>query len=166
MDINSFFQSKQFRLITGIIGLLILILLIFQIGVFVGMRKADFSYRWGENYHRMFGGPPQGFFQEFSNQDFIAGHGTVGTVIKIDGNLLIIKSPEGLEKTISLSGQTTIRQGREIIKTADIKLDNPVVIIGSPKDDGTIEARLIRIFDPTQKRLPPPSPNLINLPRF
>ena len=41
---------------------------------------------------------------------------------------------------------TAIKEGDKTIKPEDLKVDDRVVIIGSPKDDGTIEAKFVRIF--------------------
>ena len=148
MEIKPFFQSQAFKWTIFAILSLILLLMVFQAGIFVGSRKADFSYRFGQNYGMMLGGPRGSMMRDFGARDFIQGHGTVGSIIKIDANSLIIKSPEGVEKTINITGQTTIRQGRQDIKLSDLKLNDNIVVIGGPKNDGTIDAELIRIFDP------------------
>jgi len=166
MDINSFFQSKKFKWTLITIGALVILLVVFNLGFYVGLRKANFSYRWGENYHQAFGGPQKGFIQDFQGKDFISGHGTVGAVIKIESDLIIVKGPKDAEKTISFNNQTIINRGQNTIKTTEIKIDDRVVIIGSPKDDGTIEAKFIRVFDPAADPLPPPPPPNIDHLRF
>lgn len=143
----NFFQSKTFKWLIGILGGLIILLLIFQLGMYIGFRKAGFSYLWGDNYHRAFGGPKGGFLRDFEGRDFISGHGTAGTIAKIDGSSLIIKDRDGVEKVVSITESTSIKKGRTDIKLSDLKIDDQVVIIGSPKDDGTVEAKIIRIFD-------------------
>jgi hypothetical protein len=166
MDTNAIFQSKSFRWVLIGIGCLIVLLFVFKLGEFVGARKADFSYRWGENYHRMFGGPRGGFLQDFGGRDLLPGHGTVGIVIKIDGNSLIVKSPDGVEKTVVITPDTTIRRGSAIIKVPEIVPDTQIVVIGTPKDNGTIEAKFIRIFDPTAGSPPNRGPFRFPLPKF
>lgn len=146
MDIKNLFQSKTFRRILCAIGIIIIALLIFQAGIFVGYRKAGFSYRWAENYHRNFGGPRGGFFNDFSGRDFINTHGDSGSIIKIDGNTIIIKGQNNVEKTIVVSDQTIIRRQQQTIKVSDLKIDDRLVIIGLPNEQGQIEAKLIRVF--------------------
>lgn len=86
MDYNKIFQSKLFKLFLLGIGIFILLLLGFKLGMVVGFGKARFSYRWGENYHQNFAGPRGGFFEDFyDNKDFIEAHGVFGEIIKIDG---------------------------------------------------------------------------------
>ncbi|TSA46642.1 hypothetical protein D4R52_00040 [bacterium] len=155
MNLETFFQSKQFKWILGSIGALIVLLAVFQAGIFVGTRKADFSFRWGENYHRVFGGPGGGFLQNFSGKDFISGHGTAGIVIKMNADSLVVKGSDNVEKTINLGKNTTIRKGMADIKITNIAVNDRVVIIGAPRTDGTIDAELIRVFDAAGEPLPP-----------
>jgi hypothetical protein len=139
-----------------IVGLfaIVVIVLAFGLGVFVGERKAKFSYLWAENYHRMFAGPKAGFlgslrmppFPPFD--EFIEGHGTFGEIIKIEGNSLVAKGRENVEKVIVVTEKTVIKSGREDIKFSDLKIGDMIVIIGSPNDKGQIEAKLIRVFPP------------------
>ena len=163
MNVQIFFQSKQFKWILKGLGALIVLLLVFQFGMFVGFRKARFSYGWGDNYHRNFGGPKGGFLRDFAGKDFINGHGTTGTVVKVDGNTIIVKGIDGTERTANISDQTAIRKGTETIKITDLKIDERIVIIGIPKDDGSIFAEIIRVFDPNQ--IQPPAPG-IRFPSF
>lgn len=123
----------------------ILLLLTFRAGMIVGYHKAMFSYRWGENYHRNFGGPRFGFFSN-SGRDFIESHGTFGQVIKIDSTTLVVKGRDDVEKIIVITKDTAIRRGIDNIMPIDLRVDDPVVIIGTPNNDGQIEARLIRVM--------------------
>jgi len=149
-------QTKNRDVLKGILiglGILIISALIFKIGMFVGAMKAGFSYRWAENYHRMFAGPRVGFFSDWQKfppflGDFIEGHGTFGEIIKIDGNTLIVKGRKNIEKIILVSEKTVIKFGRKDIKISDLKVGDKLVIIGSPNEEGQIEAKLIRLFPP------------------
>lgn len=155
MDSNKIFQSKTFKYTLWGIGALIVIFLIFKAGMLVGFKKADFSYKWGENYHRNFGGPRGGFFKDFSEKDLIDGHGTFGKIIKIEGSALTIKGPNDIEKAVKISKKTTIKRFMDNIKPTDLKTDDLVVVIGKPNDAGQIEAELIRLMPPP----PPPPPS-------
>lgn len=152
MDFNKLFQLKLFKIGLIILGALIVLLFVFKAGVFVGYKKAEFSYRWSENYHRNFAGPRGGFLQDFrrgfgNRGDFINAHGIFGSVIKIDGNTVIVKGQDDIERIILVSGTTVIKKGRETIKISDLKVDDSIVIIGSPNEEGQIEAKLIRVFN-------------------
>jgi len=147
MDYNAFFQSRLFKGGLIVLGVLIILLLAFKTGEFVGHRKADFSFQWADNYHRNFGGPRGGLFNDFEGKDYIGAHGTFGSIIKIDGANLIIKDQNGTEKTIIVTDKTTIREHMGTIAVTDLKVDDRVTIIGSPNNQGQIEAELIRVFN-------------------
>ncbi len=153
MDINkiiNFLKSKIF--ITGIAVLFGLALLVgvFSVGVFVGFHKAKFSYAWGENYHRNFGGPRGGFFKQlkgdFTGRDFIDAHGTFGQVIKIDSTSLVVKGRDNVEKIVLIKNDTEIRGSKDNLQISDLKVDDYVTVIGSPNDQGQIEAKFIRFL--------------------
>ncbi|MEI6288394.1 MAG: hypothetical protein WCP18_02290 [bacterium] len=154
MDEKKVFNSKIFNgLILGVMAIII-ILLVFAAGMFIGFRKADFSYQWGENYHRNFAGPRGGFMQNFSGRDFIDAHGTFGQVIQNSSSTLTIKSNDGAEKNILINASTVIRKFRDEIKISDINIGDNLVIIGDPDQSGQIQANLIRLMPP------PPTDNL------
>lgn len=167
MNLSKFFQPQEpkifKRIILGI-GVFIILLLVFQLGVYVGFRKAQFSFRWGDNYHRNFGGPRGGFLRDFEGKDFINGHGISGTIAKIDGNNIIIKDRDGVEKIIIVTNSASIKKGRADIRLSDLKIDDRMVVIGSPKDDGSIEAKIVRIFDSSE--VPPQPPDFLKFNRW
>ncbi|KKU72725.1 MAG: hypothetical protein UX98_C0018G0004 [Parcubacteria group bacterium GW2011_GWA2_47_26] len=143
-------QSKTLRIIILIVAGLIVFLLVFRFGVALGYRKAMFSYRWGENYHRNFGGPRGGFLKEFfsDRMDAIESHGTFGQIIKIDSNTIIVKGRNNVEKIIIVENDTTITRFRKTVELSDLKIDDYVVIIGNPNDTGQIKAKFIRVLPP------------------
>jgi len=155
--IKKFFQNRDVLrwVIIGLAGFVILVL-VFGAGVKVGTLKARYSYRWADNYHKNFAGPRGGFlgdWQRFPAGDFIGGHGAFGEIIEIKDNGFVIKGRENVEKVIITNQETTITKGRETTKDG-LKVGDRVVIIGSPNEEGQIEAKLIRVFDEETKRLP------------
>jgi len=153
-------EMKQSKLLTGIaigVGAVFLAMLIFRAGVFVGMEKARYSYRWGENYQRNFGGPPRGFFGKLSGRGgFIGGHGTFGPIIKKNKNSVVVSGRENAEKVVTIDKNTRIIRGREVVTIKELKLDDRIAVIGRPDKKGVIQAKLIRVFD--EKNFPPPPP--------
>lgn len=151
MDIQKFFQSKLFKWI--IIGILItiIVLLFFSLGMFVGFKKANFSFMWGENYHRNFAGPRGGFLEDFMGRDFIDSHGVFGQIIKIDESTIAIKDKDGVEKIILVNNDTTIKSPGGDIKIGDLRVNDIVVVIGDPNASGQIEAKLIRLMPPPKE---------------
>lgn len=153
MDFNKIFQSKVFKGILGGILAFIALLLVFKAGTIVGFRKAGFSYQWGENYHRNFAGPRGGLFQDFSGRDFIDAHGVFGQIMKIDPSTgsgqaatLVIKGRDDVEKIVLVKDDTVIRRLMETVKPSDLKVDDFIVVIGEPNNNGQIEAKFIRVL--------------------
>lgn len=144
------------------IGALIIALFVFQAGMMVGFEKAGFSYRWGDNYHKNFAGPRNGFLGDFTGQDFMEANGVFGSIIKTSTSSLVIKGKNEAEKIILLNEDTEIKRFQETIKAGDLKTDENIVVIGSPNEAGQIEAKLIRVMPPmplnptSSDQLPPP----------
>lgn len=146
MDFNKFFQSKGFQALIIILVIIIIALVSFQLGLMVGFRKAGFSYRWEENYHRNFAGPAGGFMDDWRGRDFIESSGIFGQVIKIDGDKIIIRGKDNVEKIILVTANTVIRRFQEDLPISALQVDDALVIIGDPNDAGQIEAKLIRVM--------------------
>jgi hypothetical protein len=152
MNIQNPFSSKEKSskmLVWALtaIAALIIALFILKIGMFVGYEKARFSYKWGEQYHRNFGGPRGGFLNEFRGQDYTNGHGVSGSILSLGEDEIVIKGSDDLEKIVILSEETIVRQRRKTLTVSNLEVGDSVVIIGSPNDNGTIEAKMIRVFD-------------------
>ena len=153
MDTDNFFQSKLFKgIILGISGMIILVF-VFGLGVFVGIKKADFSFRWADQYHKNFGGPQGGFFGDMMGQDFTASNGVFGQIVKIvppagpgQPTTLVIKGKDNVEKNILVDDKTIIVYQKENIKVSDIQINTSIVVIGEPDNSGQIEAELIRVM--------------------
>jgi hypothetical protein len=68
-----------------------------------------------------------------------------GTIEKLDGNTLMVKSRDGAELKLAL--KDNIRVGGVVkAKLADVKADTNVAITSKPRPDGTLEAVELRIF--------------------
>ena len=150
MDTKNLFQSKMSRKIIFGVGIAVVVLAVFQAGMFVGYRKAAFSYKWGDNYYRTFGGRHRGemggMMGLFRGKDFSSSHGTIGKIISIDLPTLAIEDKDGVEKIILITDDTVIKKFRGNIQPADIKIDDSVTVIGSPNADAQIEAKFIRLL--------------------
>jgi hypothetical protein len=147
--LKSFLESKLFRGILAGIGFFAILLLVFKAGEIIGFRKADFSYRWGENYERNFGGPGARFPFDMHEQGFLGGHGTLGSIMSANSSTLTIQEQGGMEKIVGLTKDTVVRKLRDTITVGDLKASDRVVIIGAPNETGLIEAKLIRVIPPS-----------------
>src|SRR3989339_226595 len=145
---NNCQHSKGAKVFFFGLGIVVLALLIFQAGVFVGYHKASFSYRLGDNYSRMFGGGTRGMMggRGFGQEDFLNGHGTVGQVVKISLPTLIVSDRDKTEKVILIDSQTIIRSFRDSIKIDQLKVGDSVMVIGTPNDQSQIVAKLVRLI--------------------
>lgn len=145
-------NNKIFGIIILSVAGLVILCLVFGLGVYVGTKKADFSFRWAQAYHTNFGGPQGGFLGGMMGpQEFTEGNGVFGQIIKIDGQTLTIKGKDNVEKSVLISDKTTIIYQRKNIKVADLKINTSVVVIGDPNNNGQIQAELIRVIP-----VPPP----------
>lgn len=152
MDFKKAIESKTFQTVTWTLLAVVVGVLIFAAGATFGARKAEFSYRWGENYHRNFAGPNNGFMDPAGgpqDREFIKGHGIFGQIIKKEGQLLSIKDSDQVEKAILVGEKTSIRRFRDNIKIEDLQINDLIVVIGEPNDSGQIEAKLIRVMPPS-----------------
>ncbi len=154
MELKQLIQSKPYVALVLLLAAIAIIFLIFGIGMYVGYHKARFSYQWGENYHKNFGGPRGGFFRDFGGKDLIDANGIAGQVIKVDGQTLVIKGRDNVEKIILVKEDTVIRRFTETIKLGDLKVDDNIVAIGEPNDQGQIEAKFIRTLPTPMRRMP------------
>lgn len=164
IDFNKIFQSKVFSGCILALVVLIILGLVFAAGTAVGFKKADFSYRFGDNYHKNFAnggcqagrdigaeigaiaqGHP-GMMGCANGGEYIDGHGVAGQIISIGADSIVIKDRDNVEKIISIDSKTLINRFMESIKISDLKAGDSVVIIGEPGTDSKISAKLIRVM--------------------
>ncbi len=138
------------KLIKILVALLVLAI-IFWAGTMIGYRKAEFSYRFSDNYFRNFGmnsRTPGGMMGIPNPDDLIGGHGATGKVVSLNLPNMIVSDSNNTEKNILITNETLIRSARSTVASTSIKADDFVVVIGTPNDNGTITANLIRIMFP------------------
>ena len=148
MASENFFQSKTFKGIVLGVGGLVILMVVFGLGVYVGGERADFSFRWAEEYHNNFGGPNMPFSQ-LPGRDFTNANGVFGQIMQINQTApasLTIKGSDNVEKVILIGDKTTIRIARKNVKLSDLKVDSYVVVIGNPNSSGQIQAELVRVM--------------------
>lgn len=164
MNYKNFIQTKVSQKTLWVIGALVVALLIFQAGIFVGYRKASFSYGSGDNFHRMFGSPERpgmigrkgmmGFEGMIGREGmmgpnfggFTSAYGTTGTIVKISLPTIVVAGTDKVEKIITTDSKTIVRSFRNEIKPTDLKVGDSVIIIGAPNTSAQIEAKLIRVL--------------------
>ncbi|MDR3546737.1 MAG: DUF5666 domain-containing protein [Candidatus Pacebacteria bacterium] len=141
-----FVRSRPFTTILIGIGMLIVLLCVFEAGIMIGYREATFSSGWGANYERNFGdkdvqgsiGLPDGRGPQ--------AFGAIGQIINVSSTTLLIQDPNHQEQKVVVDKDTLIRNQEDTVTTAALTNGSYVVVVGSPNDSGTIEAKLIRII--------------------
>ena len=148
MNIQEKIKSKGFQIAVLFVGVIFVALVSFAGGVAVGLKKARFSYKFGENYERNFGGPFRGpaGMRDFEGRGFRNAHGIAGEIISITDNKIVLKDRDGQENSIAVDDKTLIKRGRDTISVNELKNDDRIVVMGKPGDDGTVSADLIRVF--------------------
>jgi hypothetical protein len=150
-DIKKVFESKSlFRILLGL-GIIIVMMLTFSAGVTVGFHKASFGRAWGEHYNENFGMGPKngrmGDLQRVGPMDYFpSAHGATGKIIKMELPNVIVQDKDNIEKVVSTNADTKIQKGRTEIATKDLRVDDFIVVIGTPNDQGIVEAKLIRVI--------------------
>lgn len=148
-ELKEFVASQTFRGIIIGVCIMVLALLIFQAGTFVGYRKAAFSYHFGDNYYRAFGDRgPRPFQIQMRGGAFIDAHGAVGKIVSINLPLIVVADPENTEKAVLIGEDTVIRKFEETIDASHLAVDDFIVVLGTPNDDAQVEATLIRVLPP------------------
>ena len=159
MNIHSFLKhvenpSKKARVIAIVVLSLVVALLVFQAGVTVGYKKASFSRQLGNNFYRVFDGMPMPGERPVMTKKFLfteslpGGHGAAGRVASVSLPSFVVAGPDNVEKVVVIGRGTDIRRVRDSATSSDIKVEDFVVVLGSPDDAGQINARLIRILPP------------------
>lgn len=160
MDLNTIFQSKEFRVILWSLVGLIGVFAIFEAGVIVGYKKGTYAYRWEQHYEQNFGGPKGGLplgdqhtglipgLRNASGNDIMGAHGISGSILKIDGSTVVIRGKDDVEKIIQIDDDALIKRFHDAIHLADLKVNDMVVVIGDSDDLGKIEAKFIRVMQP------------------
>ena len=145
------FESKISIKILYSVGIIIVLVLVFSLGVSVGFHKASFGRAWGENYEKNFGMMPNR--PGFGKDNFPNAHGAIGRIIKIELPTITVQDKNNTEKIVLLNTDTRIEKKMQEIKTNELAIDDFIIAIGSPNNEGKIEAKLVRVM---------PAPELLN----
>jgi hypothetical protein len=151
MDLNNLHQSRTVRLVLIGITIALAVIIVFEAGVFVGFRKASFSYRLGDNYYRAFRGGRPMMMSGFDGDNIPGGHGASGKIIKIALPDIVIADDDNVEKTIVIGSSTVIKRFDQTVSPQDIRVDDFVVALGSPDTNSQIQAKFIRLLPPPQE---------------
>lgn len=148
-DLKNIHKLRTTKIVLISFIAVICVLTVFQAGVFVGYRKASFSYSLGDRYYKAFdrkdhkGGP-----NPFNDKELFGANGAVGTILRVSLPTIVVSNPDNTEKIIRINNDTLIRQFRDTASTSDLKIGEHVIVIGNPNDQAEINAKLIRLLPP------------------
>jgi hypothetical protein len=136
--------AHTLRVVLIVLAVVAGIFLVFAFGVAAGYRAAQFSGRFGDAYERNFighSGPG-----EFFRAD--AGHGTAGRIVSVALPNVVVEGRDGVEKTVVVASDTQIRRFDTSATSTDLAVDDFIVVLGEPGENGDVAAKLIRILPP------------------
>lgn len=150
--------NRPIKITLAVIAIIMFGFLSFGIGIKVGARKAMFTGNWYEGYRRDFVGqrnypmmPTQKQVRPMidgvmNDRELLQSNSVSGSVISVGANSFVVKTKEGVEKTVSTNDKTVFRKFKEEIKLADITVGSEVVAIGSSDEEGRVLGILVRIM--------------------
>src|ERR1035437_9156028 len=147
-EIKKFSELKILVRVLKTIGIIIVVMLIFEGGIVVGFHKASFGENWGENYSENFGfGAQEGNMTGTGMLGYSPnGDGAIGKILKIALPGIIVQDRDNTEKALLVNINTKVQKGRNTVLITDLQVDDYVVVIGSPDAKGVIDAKFIRII--------------------
>lgn len=148
MNLKGFFQSHAISRIILMLSGLLVVLLVFQAGIYVGFRKAAFSYDWNMAYFRGTDDPHSILAPFMRDADDLNPHGAVGEIVRVALPTIMVKGDSAAEEIVTISPTTTIRYAHMPATTTDLRSGQNVVVIGVPDENGRIEAVFVRILSP------------------
>ena len=145
--IKHLYANKGMRYFIYAVGVLLVLSITFQAGIFVGYHKANFARGWGENYEKNFGMHKPGSFKGMMRGDRLpSAHGVSGKVLSVSLPNFVVEDLDGIEKSVTIKNDTIIKQAMEKISSENIKAGSYVVVLGDPSDNGQIDAKLVRVM--------------------
>lgn len=126
-------STKPNMILLGI-GTLLIAIIIFQLGVIVGMRKDSFDHDWHDHNP--------------ITEHYPVSHGTAGTIISVNLPTIIVADKDNTERTVVIRDTTIIRSIDGNLKPTDLSPHNFIVAIGTPDPSGELLANFIRVMPP------------------
>jgi len=136
-------HSKTFKWIVFGLAQFIILIAVFSLGAKVGFHQAHFTESWERGYPANFGLP----VRHSPQSPFLNAHGVFGSILNVNGNNLTIKDSDNNEKPVVIDAGTSIRKNFTDLKPADLKVNDSIIVIGEPNEQGQILAKFIRVLN-------------------
>ena len=107
-------------------------------------RTSQFSSRFGQDSSTGGSTLPQSGFTPPTGGATIIGRGTMGTIEKIEGDIITLKTMKGSSVTVVASETTTVQKMVNGTVT-DLKTGDAISVTGETRDDGSVQATNISI---------------------
>ncbi len=140
-------QLSAYSKTVSVLVIVLLFLIAFATGTFVGYHRAIFGREWDDSYY----GNVSRFdrvFMPFMHGDDINSHGAIGNITSVKLPAIMVQGPNQAEQVVVVSSSTMVRMMRSPASVGDLKSGQWVVVIGSADQNGEIQATLIRIIPP------------------
>jgi len=121
------------------VGIALMCVLSFSLGVQVGFNKASF------NSHRSMG---------FIPTDVSNSHGVSGRIVSSILPVLVVADKDNTEKVVRISDDTVVRKLRETVSASSLAVGDFITVLGAPNEKTEVEAKLIRILPPPPQKHP------------
>ncbi|TSC65621.1 MAG: hypothetical protein G01um101477_396 [Candidatus Doudnabacteria bacterium Gr01-1014_77] len=141
---HGFFHRNPFWRIAKILFLALIILLVFKIGIGVGMYSSGFRATFGNNGMMITKGfstssmPGANMMYSFGKAGVFAGQRIAGTIASIDGNEITLNDNSGEQQIVYTSASTVIMSDNVEIPLSDLKAKQFVIVMVS--DDMTAQS--------------------------
>ena len=154
--IRKHLESRKARYIIATIGILLMILAGFWVGLEVGFSKAAFSYGFGDNYYSTFGPRDIRHGMGIIPNDMSAAHGVSGKIVSISLPTFVVADQDNVEKIVRVEDGTVMRKLRDTITSSTLMPGDFVVVIGTPNASAEVEAKFIRVLPQPASGTPAP----------
>jgi hypothetical protein len=149
-QLTEFFRSRLFAGIIAGVGITLIAVFIFEVGVTVGYHEATFSEHWGSSYGNNFGGPSN--TMGLPDNHLPQPNGTFGKIISIStatssasDTVITIENSQKPEQSVLVTSDTSIRDHENTVTVSSLTVGSYAVVVGDPDNQGEIEAKLIRL---------------------
>ena len=144
MNIKKSITSSTFRSMSIGLGVLCFALLIFQMGVSIGYKRALYTHRFTDTFRDTFGPRQQHMMRDPRGFDVPGGHGVAGKIVSVALPQIVVAGPDGIEQTVTIDTDTVIKNMRDTVAVQTLAVGDMVVVFGVPDADGSVHAKIIR----------------------
>lgn len=127
-------QNKWLKIILVAVGAVLALCILFGAGVFV--------LRWSSQS----GSRPAGLLRRTFGLG--AGHGAIGKIQTLGDQTITLELRDGTMQAVRVDSKTRIERNRKRITFQDLRVEDRIIVVGSPDGQGQIVAEWIHVFSP------------------